>query len=132
MVANGQSTAFKGTTHVNGGATLMIGDSSHTSAAFGDSAGHTAQFNVDGTLTGYGTIYGNVHNNGIIRAGGTSGVNGGLTINGNLTLTDNSILKTAMTPTGVSGLVSTAIWWPPARWTSILRAGITATVYIQS
>lgn len=99
--------SFAGTVNVASGASFTVGDSTHASAVFGNPTGKNAQINVTGTgtLSGYGTIYGNVHNDGVITAGGTSGVNGGLTINGNLTLTDNSILKTTMTPTGVSGLV---------------------------
>jgi hypothetical protein len=109
LIMNGVNTAahaFTGTVNVNSGGTFTVGDSSHTSAVFGDPAGRTAQINVNGTgiLTGYGTIYGNVTSGGVIRPGGTSGVNGGLTINGNLTLTDNSILRASMSPTGVNGL----------------------------
>lgn len=108
LTVNGVSTAahaFTGTVNVVSGATFTVGDSTHASAVFGDPTGKTAQINVTGTLSGYGTIAGNVNNNGVILAGGTNGVNGGLTVNGNLTLTNNSILKTSMTPTGVSGLV---------------------------
>ncbi len=102
--------AFTGTVNVKPGGIFVVGDSTHASAVFGDPVGRAAQINVTGTLTGYGTIYGNVTNGsatagGTINSGGTAGVNGGLTINGNLTLTNNSLVATSMTTTGVSGLV---------------------------
>ncbi len=108
VTMNGVNTAahaFTGVVNVNGGATFTVGDSTHTSAVFGDPTGRAAQINVTGTLSGYGTIDGNVHNDGVIQAGGVSGVTGGLTFNGNLTLTNNSILKTSMSPSGTSGLI---------------------------
>jgi len=109
LTMNGVNTAahtYIGTVNVNSGGTFTVGDSSHMSTVFGDPVGKTAQINVNGTgiLSGYGTIYGNVTNSGVIQPGGTSGVTGGLTINGNLTLTDNSILRTSMSPAGVNGL----------------------------
>lgn len=100
---NGTAHAYTGVVNVNAGATFTVGDT-HSGAVFGGTGAKINLTAVSSILTGYGTIVGNVTNNGTIKAGGTSGVNGGLTITGNLTLTNTSVVKTSMTPTGVSGL----------------------------
>ncbi|GAA0587275.1 autotransporter outer membrane beta-barrel domain-containing protein [Rhizomicrobium electricum] len=107
LTMNGQSTAFAGTAKINSGATLVVGDSTHSSATLGNAA-KTAIINVSSTtasLSGYGTINGIVTNNGVVTAGGTKGVNGNLTINGSYTQASTGQLYTAFSPTGVSGLV---------------------------
>jgi hypothetical protein len=107
LAMNGQSNAFDGTVTINSGATFIVGDSTHSSAAFGNAA-KTAIINVSSTtasLSGYGTINGIVTNHGIVTAGGTSGVNGNLTINGSYTQVSTGQLYTAFSPSGVSGLI---------------------------
>lgn len=106
--------AFTGTVNVLPGGNFVVGDTpAHNTAVFGDpgsdNAHKRAQINNTGTISGYGTINANVTNGdalngGTLRPGGAAGVSGNLTINGNLNLTDNSILQTSMSTSGVNGL----------------------------
>ena len=58
---------YTGTTTINTGATLVIGDSNYPTAAL--SGGGDVIVNTGGTLGGYGSIAGNVNNTGIVAPG---------------------------------------------------------------
>ena len=112
LIVNGNygstGKSFNGVVNVSPDATFTVGDSSHPSAVFGDPAGNSATINIQGTtstLSGYGTIYGNVNSVGGIKAGGNKTVMGNLTVDGSLNLADSSQLYTAVSPTGASGLI---------------------------
>jgi uncharacterized protein with beta-barrel porin domain len=114
LVINGASTAanpYTGAVTVGAGATLMVGDATHSSAVLGDLSDSTATINVNqsggslGVLEGYGTIYGNVNNGGLVKPGGTSGTLGTLTIVGDYTQSSTGQLKVEVSPTGASSLV---------------------------
>lgn len=110
MVMNGQSTAFAGTVNIGQGgdsATLMIGNSTHSSAIFGatNKSATISVSNSTSTLSGYGTINGTVNNSGIVKPGGTSGVSGTLTINGNYIQSSTGQLTVGVTPTSSSELL---------------------------
>jgi hypothetical protein len=114
LTVNGVNTAtsaFYGTVNVNAGATFAVGDASHSSAVFGDPSGSTTVVNVNqsggslGILEGYGTIYGSVTNNGLVKPGGTSGTTGTLTITGDYTQGSTGQLKVEISPTSASSLV---------------------------
>jgi len=108
LVVNGNygstGKSFTGKVNIASDATFTVGDSTHKTAVFG---GTGAVINLNGAsavLSGYGTINGTVNSSGIIKAGGTKGVMGGLAINGALNLTNSSQVYTYISPTGVSGL----------------------------
>jgi uncharacterized protein with beta-barrel porin domain len=114
LVINGQNTAatpFLGTLAINPGNTLIIGDSTHQTAVFGDPGHPTAQtLTISGTaagsatLMGYGTIAANVVNNaGKVIPGGTVGVPGALTVQ-SYTQNATGTLKFQVSPAGVSSL----------------------------
>jgi len=87
-------------TAVNGG-NLQIGDAAHASAQLTSNV----TVNTGGTLSGHGTVVGNVANNGgTVSPGGTIGT---LTINGNYTQTSASVLSIETTPDTSSKLVVT-------------------------
>nr|WP_249780749.1 autotransporter outer membrane beta-barrel domain-containing protein [Bradyrhizobium sp. dw_78] len=78
---------YSGGTFVNTG-TLVVGDADHTSAAL--AGGGPVAVATGATLTGYGSITGNVTNNGTMGVANAlpafnSGPSGDFTINGNLT-----------------------------------------------
>lgn len=108
--ANTASSAYYGTFQVYAGATLQIGDSTHSTAVFGDPTASAANVVVYqssgtlGTLSGYGTLYGSVTSDGIVRPGGTSGTAGTLTVVGNYAQNSGAELAIEVTPTGVSKL----------------------------
>lgn len=111
LVVNGNygssGKSFAGTVNIASDATFTVGDSTHKSAVFG---GTGAVINLNGAsavLSGYGTINGTVNSSGIIKAGGTKDVMGGLAINGALNLTNSSQVYTYISPSGVSGLTIT-------------------------
>jgi hypothetical protein len=108
LVVNGSdaSKVFAGTVNVGSSTTFTVGDATHASAKFGGAS--TTQINlttVSSKLAGYGTITGNVTNNGIVKAGGTSGVAGNLTINGTYTQAQAAQLYVGVTPSGAQGLI---------------------------
>lgn len=75
---------YTGITTIDAG-TLMVGDSSHPTAAL--SGGGSVIVNAGGTLGGYGSITADVNNSGIVAPGSAanvlSGTTGNLTIHGN-------------------------------------------------
>ncbi len=78
---------YSGGTTVGAG-TLIIGDAAHTNAAL--SGGGPVQVNSGATLGGYGSVTGNVTNNGTLAVANalaqlTSGPTGNFAVNGNLT-----------------------------------------------
>jgi hypothetical protein len=114
LTVNGANTAassFAGTLTIDAGSTFIVGDATHSSAVFGDVANQSATITVNsttssiGVLKGYGTIYGNVTNNGIVKPGGTTGTLGTLTINGSYTQSSSGQLIVEVSPTGASSLV---------------------------
>ena len=111
LVVNGQNTAatpFLGTVNVAADQSFVVGDSAHPSAVFGDPTGRTAHITLSGntsTLSGYGTIYGNVDNAGRTIPGSSNGSVGTLTINGNLTLHDSSQTYATVSPAGASAVI---------------------------
>lgn len=87
LTLNGSNT-FTGITTVASGATLLVGDSSHTSASIAGDVSING-----GTLGGYGTVQGSITlSNGATLAPGSTGAMGTLTIGSNLTLGDGSQL----------------------------------------
>lgn len=113
MTVNGQNTlasSYFGSVAINAGSTFIVGDATHASAIFGDVAGSTATIAVNqsggsvGSLKGYGTIYGNVTNNGKVQPGGTAGTIGTLAIVGNYTQGSLGQLVAEVGPAGVSKL----------------------------
>ncbi|AJP70766.1 hypothetical protein TS85_01380 [Sphingomonas hengshuiensis] len=117
LVVNGQNTTaspFRGTLTIGAGATFVVGDSTHSSAIFGDPNyvdGSGLTINVvrnstgtPATLQGYGTIYAAVNNaSGIVQPGGTAGTLGTLTV-GSYTQGATGILNVEVSPTGASQL----------------------------
>jgi uncharacterized protein with beta-barrel porin domain len=115
LVINGQNTVanpFVGTLQVDPGATLVIGDSTHPGAIFGDPGntnGSTETLNIGrtggspATLQGYGAIYATVNNSGIVQPGGTQGAPGALTVS-QYNQTGTGILQIALSPNGASEL----------------------------
>lgn len=107
---NTTSSAYYGSVAINAGATFMVGDSSHSTAVFGDPTGSATKITISqsggsmGVLSGFGTIYGSVTNDGIVRPG-TTGTAGTLTIHGNYTQSSTGELSVQVTPTGASKLV---------------------------
>ncbi len=114
MTVNGQNTAlsaYYGVVNVHAGASFTVGDASHSTAVFGDPTGSTAVINISqstgllGMLSGYGSIYGNVNNGGMVEPGGTGGTAGTLRIHGNYTQASNGVLLADVSPDGVSNVV---------------------------
>ncbi len=110
--ANNDANPFVGTLQADPGTTVIIGDSTHPNAVFGDpnnTNGSTETLNVVrtsggvGNLMGYGTIYATVNNAGVVTAGGTKGVIGSLTIS-QYNQSSTGILNIEVSPTGASEL----------------------------
>lgn len=96
LVLNGSNT-YTGATTVNDG-TLQIGDESHTSAQI---TSNVAVAN-GATLSGHGSIFGNLVNNGsTVRPGGSVGT---LTVTGNYSQDANGTLAITVSPTAASRL----------------------------
>ncbi|GLQ49479.1 beta strand repeat-containing protein [Dyella flava] len=88
LILNGANT-YNGLTTVASGGTLIVGDSSHTSATVGGDVSVNG-----GTLGGYGTVLGSVTlSNGAALTPGEAGAIGSLTIDGDLTIGDGSQLN---------------------------------------
>lgn len=115
LVLDGADTAaspFTGTLQIDTGATVIVGDSTHSTAVFGDPGHPTAsilaiQGSINGSsrLLGYGTVAANVSNaGGYVQPGGTSGTPGTLTIAGNYTQSSTGTLRVGVTPTGADQL----------------------------
>jgi hypothetical protein len=111
--ANTTANPFLGSLVLDPGTTFVVGDSAHTGAIFGDPSNTTnpsltldiqrPQGGTPVTLMGYGTIYANVVNAGVVVPGGAKGVLGTLTVS-NYTQTSTGILDISVTPTGASRL----------------------------
>lgn len=83
-------------TSVTGG-TLQIGDANHPTAQLTSAV----TVNTGGTLSGHGTIVGNVANNGTVAPGGSIGV---LTVNGDYSQSAAGVLSLEVSPTANSSL----------------------------
>ena len=95
LVLDGAGNTFNSAT-VNAG-NLQIGDATHTSAAYtGDIA-----VSASGTLSGHGTITGNINNHGHVAPGGSIGTT---TVLGNYTQNSVGVLSIEATPTASSVL----------------------------
>jgi uncharacterized protein with beta-barrel porin domain len=89
-----------GATTIDSG-NLQVGDAAHAGAQLISAVA----INPGGTLSGHGTLVGDVSNNGgTVSPGGSIGT---LTINGNLTQSSTSTLAVEVTPTSNSSLVVT-------------------------
>ncbi|WP_304488655.1 autotransporter-associated beta strand repeat-containing protein [Dyella sp. 2HG41-7] len=87
LILDGANT-YSGLTSVASGSTLLIGDSTHTTATVGGDVSVNG-----GMLGGYGTVQGSVVlSNGAALAAGSAGAIGTLTINGDLTVGNGSQL----------------------------------------
>ena len=110
--ANTTANPFVGALQLDAGTTFIAGDSSHTSAVFGDpnhTDGSSLTLNIARTsgtpvtLMGYGTIYATVNNSGVVTPGGTPGVLGNLTVS-QYNQTGLGVLNIEVSPTGASQL----------------------------
>jgi autotransporter-associated beta strand protein len=98
LVLNSDNT-LTGNSEVSGG-TLEVGDSSTSSAVLG------GNLTVDAAaaLLGYGTIGGNLINNGTVFPGGTRGTIGTLSVGGNYTQAGTATLSIEVSPRSASQL----------------------------
>ena len=110
--ANTDAAPFVGTLQIDPGAAVVVGDSSHPGAVFGDpnnTNGSTETLTVTrtssgaATLSGYGTIYATVNNQGVVTPGGTKGTIGALTVS-QYNQGSTAILNIEVSPTGASAL----------------------------
>ncbi|WP_429440750.1 autotransporter outer membrane beta-barrel domain-containing protein [Paraburkholderia sp. GAS33] len=80
--------------------TLEVGDSSASNAVLGGNL----TVDVAAALLGYGTIGGNLVNNGTVVPGGTAGTIGNLSVGGNYTQASTAALSVEVSPTSASQL----------------------------
>jgi fibronectin-binding autotransporter adhesin len=98
LVLNSENTLM-GNSEVSAG-TLQVGDSSNSNAVLG------GNLTVDqgAALLGYGTVGGNLINNGTVVPGGTTGTPGSLSVGGNYTQASTATLSIEVSPTSASQL----------------------------
>jgi len=89
---------LRGNSEVSAG-TLVVGDSSSNAVLGGNLTVDAAA-----ALLGYGTIGGNLTNNGTVVPGGTSGTMGALSVGGNYTQASTAALSIEVSPTSASQL----------------------------
>lgn len=88
-----------GNSEVSAG-TLEVGDSSNSNAVLGGSL----TVDAAAALLGYGTLGGNLINNGTVVPGGTTGTTGALSVGGNYTQASTATLSIEVSPTSASQL----------------------------
>jgi len=97
------SPSFTGTTNINAG-TLAIGDVTHPAASLGNSSS-VMNVNSSGTLSGYGSVGGNVVNDGTVYPGSGASV-GILSIGGTYTQQSGGTYAVQVTQAGTNDILA--------------------------